>query len=257
MTIFVVLSGLLLVILTFVAAKEVPSDKRKLLLVGGSFIGCYLLIALFMPITSEPITRFYCYSVIPFALLVPFYINKTKEVGVKSKIPKVRLNQLFTFVLLVSMIVFIFIAPIVRNDNDSGVYAPSSSLQGANYVIGKINGPVIWVSLHLHLIEYESCRTNVLLEGYMDYQKNMYGDSFTSLLRRPFFPDENVVMAAFDKTEITTFNAVLFNDYEDAKMVMQGYANYSDARILYEKYILQNLNGVYSSGSIRAYVKGD
>lgn len=253
-TIFLVLSGILLVFLLFRDAKH-TLEKNQILLLGGSFIIFYSLLVLFLPISSDPLTRFNGFAVLPYCLLVPLYISKAKHIDVGPKLKKFRLNRIIPSILLITMVFFMFMVPVVRNDNDPGFFYPSSSLQGSNYAVENLKETVIFVKYHVHLMEFEASINGILLEGYMGIQQND-DVSFVSLSRWQRLNDhENKSASYFSKEAIKNCNAMVFNDYEDAQVAMLGDTSYRQARLAYEEDVSYQLNQVYSSGSIRIYAK--
>jgi len=222
---------------------------KKILIIGGNFILCCLVIFAFFVFAPEASTRFYSFSLVPYSVLVSLYISAGQITdGIKPE----KLRQVFTYVLLVSMILFLLIVPIVRNDNDAGFYYPSSSLKGADFTVENLKGNVVWVRQHLHLIEYMASRRGVLLEGYMGSQQNE-NVSFISLSRYLWLHNESAFLLYFSEKVIKDYDSIIFNDYEDAYMVMSGEEKYVEARALYEQYISEKLNRIYSSGTLRVY----
>jgi hypothetical protein len=166
-----------------------------------------------------------------------------------------KLRRIVTYALLVSTIIFLSITPIVRNDNDPGFYYPSSSLKGADFAVENIKGNVVWVRGHVHLIEYVASRRGILLEGYMTDQWNE-NVSFTSLSRYLQLRNESSFLSYFSEKVLETYDAIIFNDYEDAHLIMLGIRDYNKARVLYEYYVSERLDKIYSSTSLRVYVNG-
>jgi hypothetical protein len=93
-------------------------------------------------------------------------------------------------------------------------------------------------------------RNGILLEGYMGIQQNQNA-SFISLPIYMRMLGENASSYYFSKKVLHNCDAIIFNDYEDAMMVMLGYENYGELRRSYEQLALQELNMIYSSGSVR------
>jgi len=93
----------------------------------------------------------------------------------------------------------------------------------------------------------------ILLEGYMGIQQNQNA-SFISLPIYMRMLGENASSYYyFSKKVLHDCDAIIFNDYEDAMMVMLGYESYGELRRSYEQLALQELNMIYSSGSVRVY----
>jgi len=245
-TVFVISTGVIIAIFCFMNNKK---PLKKILIIGGNFILCCLVIFAFFVFAPEASTRFYSFSLVPYSVLVSLYISAGQITdGIKPE----KLRQVFTYVLLVSMILFLLIVPIVRNDNDAGFYYPSSSLKGADFTVENLKGNVVWVRQHLHLIEYMASRRGVLLEGYMGSQQNE-NVSFISLSRYLWLHNESAFLLYFSEKVIKDYDSIIFNDYEDAYMVMSGEEKYVEARALYEQYISEKLNRIYSSGTLRVY----
>lgn len=253
-TMFAILTGLLMAFQFIVNYKE-TSENKKMRIILWNFIICCFGIFISLALGSAQMRshiismRFYSFLLIPYSILIPFYISaKETAHGLNTR----KLRRIVTYILLASTIIFLSIAPIVRNDSDSGFYYPSSSLKGADFAVENLKERVIWVRKHLQLIEYSASKKGILLEGYMDKQKNE-NVSFVSLSRYPFLNNENAFMLYFSEEVINDCDAMIFNDYEDANMIMLGEEKYDKARILYEKYVSQELNKVYSSGTVRVY----
>ena len=112
----------------------------------------------------------------------------------------------------------------------------------------------------MHLIEYAASKKGILLDGYMSLQQND-NVSFISISRYIglppelglFHPVEGAFLSYFSKEAVRHCDAMIFNSYEDAMMIMTGEERYSKMRIFCEMYVSEMMNGVYSSGSIRIY----
>jgi hypothetical protein len=247
-TVFAISAGILTTFLCLINVKE-SSERQKALIIGGNFIICCLALFTSLALAPEASTRFYSFLLIPYSLLIPLYVLVEQKVG-NLKLRKLR--RIVTYALLVSTIIFLSITPIVRNDNDPGFYYPSSSLKGADFAVENIKGNVVWVRAHLHLIEYAASRRGILLEGYMGSQQNK-NVSFISLSRYLELRNESVFLSYFSEKVVKDYDAMIFNDYEDAYRVLSGEENYGKARASYERYVSEEMNKVYSSGTLRIY----
>jgi len=247
-TVFAISAGILATFLCLMNVKE-SSERQEALIIGGNFIVCCLALFASIALVPEASTRFYSFLLIPYSLLIPLYISAKQDAdGSKPR----KLKRIVTRALLVSTIVFLSITPMVRNDNDPGFYYPSSSLKGAEFAIENLQGTVVWVRGHVHLIEYMATRNGILLEGYMGIQQNQNA-SFISLPIYMRMLGENASSYYFSKKVLHDCDAIIFNDYEDAMMVMLGYERYGGLRRSYEQLAVQELNMIYSSGSVRIY----
>ena len=247
-TVFAISAGILATLLCLINIKE-NLERQKALIIGGNFIVCCLALFASLALVPEASTRFYSFLLIPYSLLIPLYIS-AKQDSDGSNLRK--LKRIVTCALLVSTIAFLSITPIVRNDNDPGFYYPSSSLKGAEFAVENLQGTVVWVKEHVHLIEYMATRNGILLEGYMGIQRNQNA-SFISLPIYMRMLGENASSYYFSEKVLHDCNAIIFNDYEDAMMVMLGYERYGELRRSYEQLALQELNMIYSSDSVRVY----
>lgn len=247
-TVFAILVGALTTLLCIINIKE-NSQRKKSLIIGGNFILCCLALLASLTLAPETSNRFYSFLLMPFSLLVPLYIStKQNTDGLSLR----KLRRIMTYALLASTILFLSITPLVRNDNDPGFYYPSSSLKGAEFAVENLQGTVVWVREHVHLIEYMATRTGVLLEGYMGIQ----GDQNTNFISLPLYMrmlGENASNYYFSEKALHKCDAIIFNDYEDAMMAMLGDERYGELRVSYEQLASQNLQKVYSSGSVRIY----
>ncbi len=246
---FLILSGVLIAVLYFIDAKQLL-ERRRIIVIGGAFMSCYLLLVFLLPLSSEPFIRLYSISVIFYAILVPLYLSKTRIVKVNLRLNKSWLKQLISYSLVVATVVLLLIIPITKYDNNPGFYYPSSSLQGATFAVEHLNGNVVWIRNHLQLIDFAASTQGILLEGYMDVQQNV-NVTFTSLAPYPFYYGQ--VSSMFNSSQVKSCDAIIFNDYEDASMIMSGFTGYEEARISYENNISQTFNAVYSSGTLRIY----
>jgi hypothetical protein len=97
-------------------------------------------------------------------------------------------------------------------------------------------------------------RNGILLEGYMGIQQNQNA-SFISLpiYMRMLGENASSYYFSFSKKVLHDCDAIIFNDYEDVMMVMLGYESYGELRRSYEQLALQELNMIYSSGSVRIH----
>jgi hypothetical protein len=257
-TVFAISAGILTTLLCLINIKE-NLERQKALIIGGNFIVCCLALFASLAFVPEASTRFYSFLLIPYSLLIPVYIS-AKQDSDGSNLRK--LKRIVTCALLVSTIVFLSITPIVRNDNDPGFYYPSSSLKGAEFAVDYLMGNIMWVRNHVHLIEYAASKKGILLEGYMGLQQND-NVSFISISRYIglppelglFHPVEGTFLSYFSKEAVRHCDAMIFNSYEDAMMIMAGEERYSKMRVLYEMYVSEVMNKVYSSGSIRIYYR--
>ena len=247
-TVFAISAGILTTLLCLINVKE-SSERQKALIIGGNFIVCCLALFASLAFVPEASTRFYSFLLIPYSLLIPLYISAKQDAD-GSNLRK--LKRIVTCALLVSTIVFVSITPIVRSDNDPGFYYPSSSLKGAEFAVENLQGTVVWVKEHVHLIEYMATRNGILLEGYMGIQQNQNA-SFISLPIYMRMLGENASSYYFSKKVLHNCDAIIFNDYEDAMMDMLGYERYGELRRSYEQLALQELNMIYSSDSVRVY----
>jgi hypothetical protein len=233
--------------------------RQRLLVTAIFFIICILGIAfsaLFSSLTTQAYIRFYWFSLMPFSVLMSLYLFNNMEVS-RPRFEK--FNRAINWTFIIVLMIFLSLSPIIIHDNDPGYYYPSSSLKGAEFAVKNLEGNVIWVKYHVHLIEYMALRNGILFEGYMDIIENKT-TRFISLRR----------YIQLYGNYSNNYDAIIFNDYEDSLDLLagsldvmtgnvdtlSGYNSVSKRR-LYEQLILQKLNLVYFGGSIRIYAKSE
>jgi hypothetical protein len=255
-TAFVILLGVAVVFWSLANIKAVKMPQR-LLVPAIFFIICILGIAfsvLFLTLTMEAYIRFYWFSLMPFSILMSLYLFNNKEVS-RPRFEKFSRALNWTFIIV--LMIFLSLSPIIIHDNDPGHYYPSSSLKGAEFAVKNLEGNVIWVKYHVHLIEYMALRNGILFEGYMDIIENKT-TRFISLPR----------YIQLHGNHSNNYDAIIFNDYEDAVDLLIGSLDVMTSNVdtssgyisviqrrLYEQQILQKLNLVYFGSSIRIYAK--
>jgi len=253
-TIFVIFTGLLIIFLCFIYCRKFVlsvQEKLRMIISGGSFIMTSSLLLASLLISPDPSTRFYVYLLTSFSILIPTYISIVRK---EDRLKNLRINRITTFTFLFSTIFFVILNPMVRNDINSAYYYPSSSLKGADFAIEYLEGgDIVWVRDHVHLLEYAACRRGILFIGHMGYQYNE-AVRYISLGKYLAFRSEETFLSYFSEKIVNQCNALIFNDFEDQLMnLIFGEENYKKARILYEQYVSERLNKVYTSGTLRIY----
>jgi len=255
-TAFEILLGAAVILWSLVNIKAVKM-RQRLLVTAVFFIICILGIAfsaLFSSLTTQAYIRFYWFSLMPFSILMSIYLFNNKEVG-RPRFEKFNRALNWTFVIV--LMIFLSLSPVIIHDNDPGYYYPSSSLKGAEFAVKNLEGNVIWVKYHVHLIEYMALQNGILFEGYMDIIENNI-TRFVSLQRYIQLYGNNS----------NNYDTIIFNDYEDSVDLLSGSLDVMTGNVdtlsgyisviqrrLYEQQILQKLNLVYFGGSIRIYAK--
>jgi len=255
-TAFEILLGAAVILWSLANIKAVKM-RQRLLVTAIFFIICILGIAfsaLFSSLTMQAYIRFYWFSLMPFSVLMSLYLFNNKEVS-RPRFEK--LNRAISWTFVIVLMIFLSLSPILIHDNDPGHYYPSSSLKGAEFAVKNLEGNVIWVKYHVHLIEYMALRNGILFEGYMDIIENKT-TRFISLPR----------YIQLHGNHSNNYDAIIFNDYEDAVDLLTGSLDVMTSNVdtssgyisviqrrLYEQQILQKLNLVYFGGSIRIYAK--
>ena len=242
-TAFEILSGIIVILWGLVNIKDY-AIRQRLLVLAVFFIVCVLGIgisAFFPSLTLGAYIRFYWFSLIPFSILISFYLSINKET---SFLRLKKFHKILDQTIKIMLIVFLSLVPIIIHDNDPGYYYPYSSLKGADFAVKNLKGNVIWVKYHVHLIEYMALRNGILFEGYMDVQ----GNETTKFISLPKY------MKMFGN-ELSDYDAVIFNDYEYSLDILSGHIDSANQRVIYEQLISQKLNMVYFGESIRIYAK--
>jgi hypothetical protein len=255
-TAFEILLGAAVILWSLVNIKAVKM-RQRLLVTAIFFIICILGIAvsaLFSSLTVQAYIRFYWFSLMPFSVLMSLYLFNNKEVS-RPRFEKFSRALNWTFIIV--LMIFLSLSPVIIHDNDPGHYYPSSSLKGAEFAVKNLEGNVIWVKYHVHLIEYMALRNGILFEGYMDIIENKT-TRFISLPR----------YIQLHGNHSNNYDAIIFNDYEDAVDLLIGSLDVMTSNVdtssgyisviqrrLYEQQILQKLNLVYFGSSIRIYAK--